>query len=355
MPEHGVDASMSRAEPPATGVATGNRIHSSVATWPSAQRPIAPSAAATTAARVRSRVEAYLVADGIPPGPMCEALEPLFVPLAAWIASRSGPAERGGAERPLRVPVIGISGAQGTGKTTVAELLRLILVHGLDVRCVTLSLDDLYLGREARAQLARTVHPLLRTRGVPGTHDVPLAQRVLRELRAAGKGARIQLPRFDKADDDRAPAGNWSEVEGPVDCVLFEGWCVGARAQSQAALAAALNALERDEDRDGRFRAYVNAQLAGTYATLFDLIDAQVFIAAPDLDSSRAWRLEQEHKLRARHGSAQRVMSDAEVARFVEFYERISRHMLDELPGRADVVLALARDHTFAHVGVRTP
>lgn len=233
-----------------------------------------------------------------------------------------------------RTAIIGLCGAQGSGKTTIAEATRRLLAErGLSA--VAVSLDDFYLTHEPRRRLAETVHPLLATRGPPGAHDVGLASAVLDQLRTAGASA---LPRFDKAADTRAPRAAWPKVRTPVDVVILEGWCVGAVAQGQAALARPVNALERDEDPDGRWRSYVNDQLCGPYQDLFARLDDLVLLAAPSFEVVAGWRGEQEAKLRARTGGG---MSEGEIARFVAHYERITRWILTEMPERAGWTIRL--------------
>jgi D-glycerate 3-kinase len=237
--------------------------------------------------------------------------------------------------------VVGICGPQGSGKTTTVRVVAALLAaRGLMV--ATLSLDDLYLPRADREALAREVHPLLRTRGVPGTHDVALGLAVLDGLAGEGETA---LPRFDKAADDRAPAEAWPVVAGPVDIVLFEGWCVGARPEPAEALAAPVNALERERDAEGAWRAHVNAALAGPYRALFARLDLLVLFTAPDFETVLAWRLEQEAKLRERLAATGQggAMTDDQVAVFVQHYERLTRHITREMPARADLVVALDR------------
>src|SRR5690606_4848540 len=156
--------------------------------------------------------------------------------------------------------VYGLSGLQGSGKSTLAA--QLVVEAGRrGLRALALSLDDFYLDAPGRAALARDVHPLLATRGPPGTHDVALACAVLDALRA---GRPVRVPRFDKLADRRLPPAQWSPVER-ADLVLFEGWCLGAPAEADAALAAPLNRLEREEDGDGRWRRWCNAALARDY------------------------------------------------------------------------------------------
>lgn len=237
--------------------------------------------------------------------------------------------------------VVGLCGAQGSGKSTAAAALAAALC-GQGLAVATLSLDDLYLGRAARRRLAAEVHPLLATRGPPGTHDVGLGLDVLARLR---RGDAVRLPRFDKGRDAPCPLADW--VDTPrADVVLFEGWCVGARPQAPAALAAPVNALERDEDGDGTWRRHVNDRLAGDYQALF-AVDRLVMLAAPDFAVVAGWRREQEHRLIAAHAvRPPAAMSDGEVARFVAHFERLTRHIAVDLPPRADLRIGLgpARD-----------
>jgi D-glycerate 3-kinase len=231
----------------------------------------------------------------------------------------------------------GLCGAQGSGKSTLAAGLAARFERE-GVPTAILSIDDLYLTRAERERLARDVHPLLRTRGVPGTHDVALGLSVITDL-AAGRPAR--LPRFDKAIDDRAPASRWPVAPAGTRLLILEGWCVGARPQAGEALAEPANTLERDEDPDGIWRGFANAALAGAYQALFGRIDPLILLAAPGFDIVLRWRIEQEHQLRRERGGG---MDDAGVARFIRHYERLTRHILAEMPGRADLVLPLAED-----------
>jgi D-glycerate 3-kinase len=240
--------------------------------------------------------------------------------------------------RPL---VVGLCGTQGSGKSTLAlALQRMLALRG--VRAAVLSIDDLYLKREEREALATAVHPLLITRGPPGTHDVALGLDVLDRLLKPGE---VALPRFDKALDTRKPFDQWDVVQGPVDVVIFEGWCVGAQPEEPGALSDPINVLERDEDQGGVWRTCVNDALAGPYQTLFARIGLLVMLRALSFEVVLKWRIEQEHKLKARlmasGGDMARTMSDEEIARFIAHYERVTRHILAEMPDRADVVVNL--------------
>lgn len=238
------------------------------------------------------------------------------------------------AEHRDRLFALGISGAQGSGKSTLARALAERL--GEDgLRVAALSLDDLYLTRAERQALAAEVHPLFATRGVPSTHDVALG---LATLDALARGEPTPLPRFDKARDDRAPEADWSRAPAETQVLILEGWCLGARPQAAEALAAPVNALEAADDRQATWRTHANAALAGDYQQLWSRIDRLVFLAAPDWAVVAQWREQPEAELR-KHSSG--AMSPAEVLRFIQHYERLTRWMLEDLADRADVTIRL--------------
>jgi D-glycerate 3-kinase len=240
--------------------------------------------------------------------------------------------------------VVGISGAQGSGKSTLADKIALQLRRdGLSV--ATLSLDDLYLTRSEREALGQVVHPLLKVRGVPGTHDVGLGLSIFADIEA---GRTLLLPRFDKALDNRAPVERWTRVSHPLDVLIFEGWCVGARPQPFSSLAEPVNALEREQDRSGKWRQFANEALATDYQRLFARIHFQIFLEAPAWEVVLNWRIQQEQDLRCKStGHSCAVMDDQEVERFVQHYERLTRHMLDEMPKRADFTIVLEPDRSW--------
>lgn len=230
---------------------------------------------------------------------------------------------------------VGLAGAQGSGKSTMAPRV-VARLSDLGLRAAVLSLDDFYLTRAERLTLARSVHPLLATRGVPGTHDLALLGLTLDALLAA---CPVAVPRFDKSADDRLAADWWPTFNSPFDVVLLEGWCVGARPQRATDLVAPANALERNEDRDGRWRRWVNDRLAGDYATLFKRLALRIFLRAPTFDVVLQWRREQEDGLARQRGEP--GMTEIDLRRFVAHYERITRWMLEDKP--AELVIELDR------------
>ena len=259
------------------------------------------------------------------------------------------------ARRALGRPIVaGLCGSQGSGKSTMAVFLRALLAEQ-GLRSVVLSIDDLYLTLPERERLAAEVHPLLKTRGVPGTHDVGLGHALLDVL--ADGVAEVSIPRFDKAEDTRAPAETWPRVASPVDVILLEGWCVGAIPQTEAVLTRPVNDLERDEDARGVWRRYVNTRLKGDYAGFFGRIDILALLQAPSFEVVYGWRSLQETKLAdrvQREGlTGTKVMDAAQIRRFLMFYQRLTEWILEEMPGRADILMPLDEDHRILGVEFR--
>lgn len=318
--------------------------------WPSTQR--FDEADAETRAKVHAATN-HQVADMRIPVDMAPLVDALYLPMAAWLG-----AWRDTMGRPL---VVGLTGGQGSGKSTISALLRTVLEQGFGLSAATLSIDDIYATHAKRARLGREVHPLLATRGPPATHDTDLGLRTLKALAGLKTGEMLALPRFDKAIDDRQPESTWPVIEGPVDIILFEGWCVGAAPEPDNALGEPLNELERNEDAQGHWRTYVNTALSGSYRELFDLIDVQVMLRISSMDRVFEWRELQEAKLREavavsnNAGADLRVMDAPAVVRFVQHYERITRHLLRELPERAHLIVDINDAHQPSAVTINKP
>ena len=277
-------------------------------------------------------IEKLIAAEDLPPD-YREIVDRRWRPLSEDIAERVLDKEDG---QPL---IVGINGAQGSGKTTLCLFLEALLLEH-NQRAATVSLDNLYLPRAERMKLARTCHPLFATRGVPGTHDVALGQSVFDAL---CEGLPVGLPHFDKASDDRSP--EVTEILTRNDVILLEGWCVGAIPQPEAALAEPVNRLEAEEDPDGIWRREVNRRLATDYADFYGRIDTLVMLEVEGFEAVRANRLKQEQKLAARRPEGTALMDEAALDRFLMHYERLTRWMLDEMPARADIVIKIGPDH----------
>ena len=235
------------------------------------------------------------------------------------------------ANRPI---LVAINGCQGSGKTTAADYLCTSLIEQYGMRTVALSLDDFYLTHRERQALAESTHPLLATRGVPGTHDMGLLRLTLEQLLGADSATSVAIPRFDKATDDRCPLPHWARIDSPVQCVLLEGWCLGAKPESADTLAHPMNDLEREEDPLVLWREYHNAFLTHHFMPLYALFDQWIMLRAPSFDCVFNWRREQEHKLAASlsAGTVTNLMDDDALHRFIQHYQRITHNCLDDLP-----------------------
>ena len=245
------------------------------------------------------------------------------------------------------VPIlVALNGAQGSGKSTLADYLVASLTPSHNVSTCALSLDDFYCTRAARAHLAQTVHPLLLTRGVPGTHDLSLLNATLDGLMDGSEHSATSIPRFDKARDDRRAESDWDSVNSPVDIVIVEGWCVGAFAQSEQQLISPVNTLEAEEDKDGQWRSHVNQVLAEQFRPLYRRVDQWVMLQAPSFDCVYRWRLEQEHKLvdTLPPNADLKLMSDAQIAKFIQYYQRITQRCLIDLPSRVNHLFRLGEE-----------
>lgn len=281
---------------------------------------------------------------------LVDQLDRLYLPFASWLSEKA---------RVGRGPlVVGLGGAQGCGKTTFCNVISRILNKGFELNCIVLSLDDLYSTRHERLKFASQTTPMFSVRGVPGTHDVSLALLLFERLKNLKDGEVMKFPCFDKSVDDRKPVHLWQEVQGPVDVVLFEGWCVGAPPM-RGNIQHPINALEADMDADCLWRNKVNQLLKDDYKKLFAKIDLMVWMQAPSYDVVYGWRNKQERVLESHlhdiHGVLLdtidlKVMSSDELKAFMQYYERLTRHMLAVMPERADVLFRLNREQGVVEI-----
>ncbi|MBH0063204.1 HAD-IIB family hydrolase [Pseudoalteromonas sp. NZS71] len=256
--------------------------------------------------------------------------EQYFVPLAHDILE----------SKKTNTPIfVAINGCQGSGKTTLADFLVTWFSKNTPLNSVALSIDDFYLAKQARSELAKDVHPLFTTRGVPGTHDVALMNSTITNL-LAGE-VNVPLPRFNKHEDDCVPASDWLTNEKSVDIVILEGWCVGSEPQPLFSLSEPLNELEQQFDKEGVWRRCVNSCLANEYKAVFNLIDYTVMLKAPSFSDVFTWRQEQEQKLIAKKGEGSGTMTNEQLVYFISHFERITRENLNTLSAKANALIEL--------------
>ncbi|MGH1485210.1 MAG: phosphoribulokinase [Cellvibrionaceae bacterium] len=270
-----------------------------------------------------------------------------FVPLAKEIAEARQ-------ARATSLPLfIGINGCQGSGKSTLSALLTSLLTNEHNLTVANLSIDDFYHTQQTRQQLARSIHPLFSTRGVPGTHDIELLQDTLHELSYSNKSnKKVTIPRFNKAIDDRHNKELWDVIPCPVDIIILEGWCIGASSQTEPELLKPVNVLESEEDKDSIWRKNINNIIQQDYVPLFEKMDQLIMLQAPNFDCVYKWRKKQEDKLRNQlidKKTAQEkstgVMDKVSLQRFIQHYQRLTEKMLATLPDKADVIFELNIDH----------
>jgi D-glycerate 3-kinase len=286
--------------------------------------------------KLTTLIEQYIIEEKLPNAYLDVALK-WFTPLCDSIRLHHNKSNvlRASANSPY---FIGVNGCQGSGKSTLSGLMNHLFNTYYEKKSIVLSLDDFYYTKAERVKLARTVHPLLATRGVPGTHDTQMMSKVIQSL-ALNKA--INIPIFDKSIDDRAHVSTWQKIASPVDIVIIEGWCWGTQAQEEEALETAVNELEEKHDSDGTWRQYVNSALKHTYTPLYAYMNTWVFLQAPNFDAVYAWRLQQEEKLRQRVGDASNIMSDKDILIFIQYYQRLTQHTLRTLGSQADFIFEL--------------
>jgi D-glycerate 3-kinase len=244
-----------------------------------------------------------------------------------------------------KVKVIGLAGGQGAGKSTITQIIKLILEKKYNLSVVYFSIDDFYKTSSERLKLSKKTHHLFRTRGVPGTHDTELIKKIFLDL---GKKnfKPLTIPRFDKARDERFPKKKWQKIKRKPQIIIFEGWCVGAKGQEKKYLKKPINILEKKQDPNLIWRQKVNHELQNKYAKIFNKIDRLIFLKVPSFECVYKWRLLQEKKLQLT-SEGKKIMSPIQVKKFIMYYERITKQMLVDLTKKAYVVLYLDKKHRF--------
>ena len=242
--------------------------------------------------------------------------------------------------------MIGLAGGQGSGKTTISSILALILQKYFKLKVFKVSIDDFYKTRKDRKLLSKNKHPLLMTRGVPGTHDVDLILKFFKKVQSKSF-KNITVPKFNKAMDDRCKKGLWYKLKSKPDIVIFEGWCVGAKAQTIKQLKNPINSLERVHDQGIKWRSHVNKQLKTKYKSLFKQLDGLLYLKAKNFNILRNWRLKQERKLwiQTKNKKNLKIMSSGDVINFMQTYQRITQQMFKDAVKSSSIIMNLNNNH----------
>jgi len=251
--------------------------------------------------------------------------------------------------------IVGISGGQGSGKTTFVEFLKKILELKYNFKCYSISIDDIYKTKKDRFLLSKREHKLFFTRGVPGTHDTKYLINYFKSLEDLKAGKKIfTIPKFNKGNDDRLSKKHWYRFSNQCDIILFEGWCVGATYENnKSILEKPINNLEKVEDRQCVWRKLVNDHLKKDYKMLYSFIDFMIYLKAPSFKKVLEWRTLQEKKLSKFKKKKNLIMNNSQLQRFVMFYERITQHMFKHMPKSADIVIPINFQHQPMNVTLK--
>jgi len=249
-----------------------------------------------------------------------------------------------------KIRIIGLSGGQGAGKSTITQIIKIILETKYNLRVVYFSIDDFYKKKSERIKMSKKIHPLFKTRGVPGTHDVGLIKKIFKNL-IKKNFKPLAIPLFDKSKDDRFPKKKWQKIKKQPEVIIFEGWCVGAKPQRKNYLKKSINILERKHDINLIWRSRVNYELQNEYASIFNKINRLIFLRVPSFECVYKWRLLQEKKLQLT-SKGKKIMSPIQIKNFIMYYERITKQMLIDLTKKAYAVLYLDKKHKFNKIKI---
>ncbi len=274
-----------------------------------------------------------------------ESLKKIYIPISFWIEKKY--------KKKGRTLFLGFSGGQGSGKTTITGILKIILKKFFKREIYVSSIDNFYKTLKDRNEMSYKVHPLFKTRGVPGTHDINLIKNFFYFINKK-KFKKFKLPQFDKSIDDRSKKKYWTKIKKKPDIVILEGWCVGAKPQPSSLLKKSTNILEKYEDINLTWRKYVNEKLKKEYKKLFTMIDHFIFMKIPNFDMVLKWRLLQESKLKKKSHTKNKIMSYNEIKRFIMFYERITLQMIKDLSKSASIVMMLKKNHEVKKILFRS-
>ena len=260
-----------------------------------------------------------------------------LIPICFWIAKKADN------KKPY---FVGLAGGQGTGKTTISSIIKIILEKYFKLKVFKISIDDFYKTRKERIALSKKVHPMLLTRGVPGTHDISMMLDFFKKSKAR-KFKNMKLPNFNKAIDDRFPKNKWNKINKRPDVIIFEGWCVGARAEVNKTLKKSINSMEKANDGKLVWRKYVNQQLKTKYKKLYSQLNCMIYLKAKNFSLLQKWRLKQEHKLwlKTKKKDSHKIMSKGDVINFMQTYQRITQNMFKNMPKYASIILNLNSNH----------
>ena len=240
-------------------------------------------------------------------------IKSFLIPICFWIAKKA---------KNKKPYFVGLAGGQGTGKTTISSIIKIILIKYFKLKVFKISVDDFYKTRKDRSLLSKKVHPMLLTRGVPGTHDINLILNFFKKTKSK-KFKSLKVPSFNKAVDDRSIKKNWQSIKEKPDVIIFEGWCVGAKPVSNNSLKRSINSMEKVKDSKFVWRKYVNQQLKSKYKKLYSQLNCLIYLKAKNFSLLQKWRLKQEHKLRLKNKKRDKnkIMNKEDILNFMQLMQ----------------------------------
>ena len=262
-------------------------------------------------------------------------LNKFYLPLAEWIYSIY--------KKDAKTKLIGLSGGQGAGKSTITGILKLILKREYGLNICIFSIDDFYKTKFDRIIMSKKIHPLFITRGVPGTHDLKLLNQTISKLKQK-KFKTVLIPKFDKSKDDRCKKSKWQRIKIKPHIIIFEGWCVGTTHQNNFELKKPINIIEKKYDQNLVWRKVVNSLIKKDYKKLFNKIDKLVYLKVPHFNYIFKWRWLQEQKMKLTSKS-KKTMSKTKIKEFIMFYERVTKHMIKNHSKISDLTIFLDKNH----------
>ncbi|MDB4860399.1 hypothetical protein OAI01_02425 [Alphaproteobacteria bacterium] len=231
-----------------------------------------------------------------------------------------------------------ISGSQGVGKSTLVLILKSVIENIYNKKVMSVSIDDYYFSKNKRLQLSKQIHPLLQTRGVPGTHDLDKLSKHISQF--SKKKFPIIIPVFDKLSDDLTK----KKISiNKADILLLEGWCCGCLPIDNKYLFKNINKLETDLDKNNIWRNFYNNKLQNDYKKIFKLFDLKIYMQPPSFKYVYKWRANQERRNLSKSVN-KKYMNKKQLDKFIQHYEKITKWMMKTMPAEADMLIKVNKN-----------
>ncbi len=231
--------------------------------------------------------------------------------------------------------IIGMSGANGIGKTTICESL-LVALGKNNLKGASISIDDFYLTRNEQIQLSSKFanNRFLQHRGYPGTHDIDLGLEIIQKLKNKNP-SKVRVPTYDKSAfdgcGDRFPEAKWKTVETPLDFILWEGWMLG------------FQPITESEIKDVHLKQ-IN-QLLFAYERWNALLDSLIILKPEKMEYVIDWRTQAEQQRRNSGRGAMTEIQTIEFSRsFLFALELYSEKMCENPPCLESIQFIVNKD-----------